>query len=216
MIERLTLKPHVAELSFEKEGHVYRRGGTVLPSVTGIIREARMTPFWNSEPGLRAQVGTWIHDMLHMYWKGTLDEGGLSDAMRLILDSVKEWAKRVGLVVLDHERPLFHSLYLYAGTPDLVGIVRGELAVVDYKWGDPRPADIVQLGGYASLVQNCYEEVGTKKIVGQPLYLKGFSSEIDKAKITGRTMEEAQAVFLAAHSCYRFRLKHGMVEKKTE
>lgn len=205
-----------SRLRFDPEAHIYSLDGTIrLPSVTEIIREARMTPFWNSPPGMKAQIGTWIHDMLKLHFQGTLDDTALSPAMRDILQDVKSWAMDVSLAPIDIETPIFHPWYFYAGKPDLIALVNGIPAVIDWKYGDPRPSDEVQIGGYVEMVRRCYEGADKGPFVGMSIYLKTIATKPHDV-IYGKRLEEATADFLAAQRCYRWRKENNLIERRKD
>ena len=52
--------------------------------------------------------------------------------------------------VLEVEKPLFSTIYNFAGTPDLICIIKGHKCVVDYK-ASMTDLVFIQLGGYAVL-----------------------------------------------------------------
>lgn len=214
------VRDHVAEIRFDEARHRYTRGGIVLPSVTRVLRAMGMSPFGTSPPAVispKMQVGTWIHDMMKLYFNGTLDSEKLSPPMRDILDVTMAWMKEQNLAAYVVEKPLAHSLFWYAGKPDVVcrDFPKDQIIVIDWKWGVPKPIDILQLGGYCEMVRDCYG-FRQGEVIGIPVYIRDLLAGKEPRRIRGKEMENAIAVFLSAHACYKWRLAHGLISSEDE
>ena len=73
------------EIVLDEATHTYRVGGIVYPSVTQIIDPAHFGDEWY------ATRGTYIHQMIEMHVKGTLDEENLDPQLRPYLDAFKKF-----------------------------------------------------------------------------------------------------------------------------
>lgn len=220
MIRTLVPRPHVSALRFDKEAHRYTVLGIPRPSVTRIIAAAGMSPFGSSEPAItspKMQIGKWMHTMLFLHFTGKLDEATLSPAMRLVLDQTKVWFTDNGLEPLVAEVPLVHSLYWYAGTPDLVArsLTVNEIVVIDWKWGVKKACDVIQLGGYVELVRNCYD-LGNTNIIAISGHLKDILAGKHVKAMSGKDLANATGIFLAANACYRWRAAHGRLPQEED
>jgi len=207
----LTPSPHLADLIFDEATHTYTYQGREIPSVTRIIREVGMSSFGNPTGTTRPmQIGKWIHEMLRLDLSNKLDESTLSPIMKMILNDVRAWAKRIDLKSLVLETPLVHSLYRFSGTPDLIGLAEEKLTIFDWKWGEPRPSDLVQLAGYWLLALNCYEDLPRPGQI-MPVYLKALSRGQDPKAIHGQDFIESISMFSSAQMIYRWKEKHRML-----
>ena len=80
------------------------------------------------------------------------------DSATLCLNSFHEWRKSHTLEVIHVEKPLISEIYRYGGTPDFLGLVNGELELMDFKtsngiWNDY----YYQLASYRQLeIENGY------------------------------------------------------------
>jgi hypothetical protein len=88
------------------------------------------------------------------------------DSATLCLNSFHEWRKAHTLEVIHVEKPLISEIYRYGGTPDFLGLVNGELELMDFKtsngiWNDY----YYQLASYRQLeIENGYN-VETARIL---------------------------------------------------
>ena len=88
------------------------------------------------------------------------------DSATLCLNSFHEWRKSHTLEVIHVEKPLISEIYRYGGTPDFLGLVNGELELMDFKtsngiWNDY----YYQLASYRQLeIENGYN-VETARIL---------------------------------------------------
>lgn len=209
----LPLTDHAKKVVFDRVAHRYTIDGRPLSSVTRILREQGMSPFGTGEPSVvttKMQIGTWLHNMLCLHFLDRLNENSISPAMLEVLEAVKGWVKEQSLIPLAVEVPLAHSLYWYAGTPDLVAMKDDKVVVIDWKWGVPKPMDILQLGGYVELACNCYQ-FNQKQMVAAPVYLKDLLVGRNVRKIHGVDLHNAVGTFLAANACHRWRIANGML-----
>jgi hypothetical protein len=141
-------------LELDLERHVYTYDGQRVSGVSevltglGIVERVWFTEF------ARAR-GTAVHLALEYLLTGTLDwttldpriEPYVRAAVRFLEDA------QVGENGRIVERPVYHSMLRYAGTPDLVAEVFGERCVIDWKSGGTGAAGLAT-AAYEMAVRN--------------------------------------------------------------
>lgn len=142
-------------LKFDSAGHVYTWQGAPVPGVTDVIRSALGDPFANVPPLVleyKRTLGVAAHLACHLDDAGELDDASVHPEVRPRLEAWRAFRREFPFEVFASERPLYHTLYGYAGTPDR-GIVTAASwrAVVDLKTGLPGPAAALQTAAYAQL-----------------------------------------------------------------
>lgn len=124
------------QLVFEPEGHVYRIGGQVVPSVTQLLDDAGLTVDYAAIPpatlrharlrGLHVDACCDLLDEDALDWSSVHPE---------CVPYVEAWARfraDTGYAPAAGQVPLYHPLG-YAGTADSVGTLRGQWVVVERK-----------------------------------------------------------------------------------
>ena len=77
--------------------------------------------------------GKAIHKTIELDVRGDLDEDNLPEWLQPVLAQWRKFCSDTGFKVIDSEKRLYHPTYDYAGTEDLFGELRSELAYVDVK-----------------------------------------------------------------------------------
>lgn len=139
-------------LVFEPASHTYTLDGTVLPSVTGVLRASGLIDFSQIPPATleaaRAR-GSRVHAAIHYLNEGDLDWSTVDDADRPRIQAWATFLQQRKFVILNAEFRLFSRRYGYAGTGDVVGLLDGRLALCDFKTGSPDDcAAELQLAAY--------------------------------------------------------------------
>jgi len=144
-----------ALLEFDQEHHRYLYDGVSVPSVTQVLRE--LHPFAGVSPDVleaAAERGTHVHQACWYFDEADLDEDELTPKVRGYLQGWKRFTLDADPIWSAIEKPLFHPLLRYAGTPDRFGelTIKGRhipLAQVDIKTGlDAHPCWGVQTMAY--------------------------------------------------------------------
>lgn len=143
-------------LKFDSVGHRYTWQGAPVPGVTDVIRSALGDPFANVPPlvlEFKRTLGVAAHLACHLDDAGELDDASVHPEVRPRLEAWRAFRREFPFTVFASERPLYHTLYGYAGTPDRGIVVNGGKwhAVVDLKTGFPGPAAALQLAAYERL-----------------------------------------------------------------
>jgi hypothetical protein len=152
-------------LEFIADTHTYKKDGVVIPSVTQIIGEWQLTEVYGVEYYYNIYSGAVLaadrfteardfgraaHAMNALYLMGSLDQSALHPSLIPVLDQFDTWLRTFNVEPVLIETPLYSEKHQYAGTPDLVCLVKKRLAIVDYKTGDYAMAG-PQLAGYDQL-----------------------------------------------------------------
>lgn len=137
------------DLNFDPATHTYTVGGVVVPSVTRILRP--LTDFSHVPPDVLARAaafGTAVHRMIYLEEGGDLDEEALDPILRPWLNAWRKWRTETKLLVIDRERPVYHPVMQYAGTIDMLAMIRGYPVILDIKTGIKSPAAGAQTWAY--------------------------------------------------------------------
>lgn len=172
-----TFLPHVAELEFDEENHIYRVRGEILPSVTGVLKEEGLAVYGNGAGSSWAmQVGTWVHRAVEWHERGTLDDGDLPSGIRKFITSWERFKDATGFEPIKElmELRLWHPEQRFGGTPDIPGRMGKKFVLVDLKTGSPRKSDLVQVGAYWGLLRDSIMElkVSFAPAEGRVVYLR--------------------------------------------
>lgn len=129
----------MTQLLFDESSHRYTVGGTVLPSVTQILKPLYA---FNGIPEhalqAKAALGTAVHRACELLDNDDLDQeteegqAGLEPIAGYLAGYVKFKAE-VQPVVLENETRLFHPTHMYAGTIDRRYTINRDLWDVDLK-----------------------------------------------------------------------------------
>lgn len=141
-------------LTFNPKSHEYRYNGVVVPSVTQILQP--LMDFSMVKPHILEAAsarGTAVHKMTELYDANDLDESMLTEEMRLYLLAYKRFLDDCAFKPVLREQRLYHTMG-FSGTPDLGGLVRGRMAVIDIKsmFNPGSPVIGVQLAAYKELI----------------------------------------------------------------
>lgn len=154
-------------LTFDAESHTYRWCGALVPNVTRII--APLTDYSRIPPDVLERArrqGTEIHKMVELSCKGTLDVDDIMtrEALAWLRPYLQAWRKFVletGFELWESEQKVFHGGFHYAGTLDLVGLMKKT------KLRDPALLDVKRsfYAGRAIGVQTAgYEEARNREV----------------------------------------------------
>lgn len=183
------------KLEFDAKDHIYRFGGVVVPSVTTILAGTGFIDTkWSNDAAM--QRGSDVHALCQFY-----DEGDYSEAeadrlgLKGYVDAYIKFLAETRFEIRDIERPLYHEVLRYAGTPDRVGVMNGNFTVVDLKTGVPARWHGYQLGAYAMLV----DPIAHASMFRYSLYLAADGTY----KMERFTYKNDAKVFTAALTVFR-------------
>lgn len=157
------------------------KDGTRVPSVTtitGRFKESGGLLYWAFEQGASglvrslddakqpaADIGTAVHEAVELHTMGKRDdECRAVFETRFPFDTEKQakcisgyeaylaWAKNFKVQIVEREVQLVSEKHRYGGTPDAIGMIGGELVLLDWKTSNAIYSDyLIQLAAYARL-----------------------------------------------------------------
>ena len=104
---------------FDKETHTYTRNGIEYPSVTTILADAGIIQK-DKYPEYAAFMGTDVHKLLQLADEDDLDFGSLTPEQWQHYEAWVKICGYLGLTHPKHEMYVFHDVYKYAGTLDVI------------------------------------------------------------------------------------------------
>lgn len=158
-----------------------------------------------------ANIGTVAHGMVELRINGqdpescenlaTLDDEGKKRA-RNAFAAYERWAAMSNLEVLEQEMQLVSERYRYGGTPDAIGLVGGELCLVDWKTSNGVFSDyLLQLAAYKQL----WEENHPDRPLTGGFHLCRFSKDYgDFAHHYYAELDKAWLMFKHLRAAYEF------------
>lgn len=126
--------PELKELEFEDSTHTYRLNGIVIPSVTTVMKplsDDEYRGISSSTLDNAANKGTEVHNAIENYIKFDFED--ISPEHKGYFDGFKEWWDARKPTVIGSEVRIYHKLFMYAGTLDLLCYIDGKLTLVDFK-----------------------------------------------------------------------------------
>lgn len=155
-------------VSFDEYEHIYALNGwRALGSVTGIMRDHKISADWSQVPGdvlaRKRDIGLAAHAAAHFYDEGDLDRTTIDPAVQPYLEAWVRFVEENDVEPLLLETPLVHPTCHVGGGVDRLAIVHRLQdpalpltvpAVVDIKTGDPDAAAAnVQTAAYEWLIR---------------------------------------------------------------
>jgi len=171
------------------------------PSVTTVLKATGFYG-WMPEDVYYRDRGSFVHEAIAMYLRGTLDESSLSEGVRPFVDSAIEYIQATGYKAEHIELPLMDDIYGYCGCVDA-------LPLRDWKNGGPQYSTTVQISTYYHLAkQNC---LGPGLPISVHLSSKGKMAK--SVPYSMRTVLDEYKVFLSALHVYKARQHHGLLKE---
>lgn len=202
-------------LTFCESDHTYWIGpDRHVPNVTTILESAGFCDFSMVRDDVleRAQIrGRDVHLARHLLDCDRLDWSTVTEEIGAYLESYLAWRRAHPCRVVFSERPLYHSIYRYAGTPDLVIELErphpliGRRPLIDTKGGVKMPEHEIQTAAYEALYNLNAKPL--ERCTGRAaLYLSRDGKP-------GRLVPHREATdfraFQAAHTLYEWRKHHA-------
>lgn len=190
-------------LTFHEPTHRYALDGEVVPSVTQVIKDNRLSETFghvNREVlNRKRDIGKAAHAAAHYYDEGDLDESTVDAEVQPYLEAWKAFVYERKVEMLSLEQLVADPLYRVAGTIDRIARVpgmAGEL-VIDIKTGDPRDAGAnYQTAGYALLAASL-------AVITKPFLIERWSVQLHPERavpysVTPYRSTADRRIFLAA------------------
>lgn len=200
------------KLYFDAEEHEYRLFGRRLPSVTEVLGETGMLPDYSWLDDFYRERGSAVHEAIGLEFFDRLDWNSLDENTRPYVERFRAFVEHIGFRPLVVEQPLASQAYLYAGTPDALGVTRsGEIFFVDWKCGAVEPGHHVQVaGGYMPLLEEAADE-GIVPVTREELArakMAVVSLAQDPPKLHRVERNGHRDVFRSALAVYNWRRNH--------
>lgn len=172
--------------------------------ILDLVNQARQAH--NRVKKTAADIGTEAHDWLAGYWKGmSMPLPPEGEPVRHCIDAAMKWIKEHDAKPYLVERPCYSRRYMITGTPDFIGLVDGEVTVLDYKstkkiW----PEVALQMAPYASMY---LEEHGVEVKNRIAIRMDKVTGEFESRTYGKDTFDPDMDTFLSAFKLYD-RMKH--------
>lgn len=203
----------------------YLADGTRVPGTTTVLgrfKESGALLRWAWKQGKEgrelyetrdeaAAIGTVAHAMVELRINGAdpdscqglseLDGAGKKRA-RNAFRMYETWASMSNLKIIHQEVPLVSETYRFGGTPDAIGLVNGELCLVDWKTSNGVYQDyLLQLAAYRLL----WEELNPDQPLTGGFHLCRFSKDFgDFAHHYYDELDKAKEMFIHLRKAYEF------------
>jgi hypothetical protein len=165
--------------------HVYKCAGVRIPSVTTIIsrfKDSGGLLYWANTQGLegktldearkeQATPGSVAHEMVQAHIHGEISDNPREIKRWSQLDPViygraeasflayLTWERDSAITIRHTECPLVSTKHHFGGTPDAIGLTRGELVLLDWKCTSATyPDHLYQLAAYKLLWEENYPD----------------------------------------------------------
>ena len=147
---RVKPQPQVSSkgLFFDEKAHKYYYDGVPVPSVTGILRDAKVFDYASLNM-MWADRGTAIHTVTELDDAGALDTSKVENPLLGPLEGWRKFKTDTNIEVLAIEEGVYHPIYRYAGKLDRRVMWRGKEGIIDIKSGAKAPWHPIQTMGYA-------------------------------------------------------------------
>lgn len=127
-------------LVFDHDKHEYFLDGDRVPSNTQVLRDSGLImldgiPSFVLDAALKR--GSAVHQLVHYLNEDDLDWSSVDDAYRGYLDAWVAFRQQRELRVDLCEYRVASRTHRVSGTLDLLGLLEGDGALIDYKTGDP-------------------------------------------------------------------------------
>lgn len=141
-------------LTFDSDTHTYFFNGKRVKSVTQIL--AAVTDFSMVQKETlewKRQLGTAVHLATELYDQNDLDFSSIDKNVEPYLDAWAVFKADSGIEILEVEQRIFHPVMMYAGTLDRIGLINGEVAVLDIKTSSTLSKTVgMQLAAYQEAI----------------------------------------------------------------
>lgn len=133
--------------TFDEELHEGRFNGIRVKSVTTILQEEGLIDTtWFTEYG--RLKGSHTHKAILLDSENDLDEATVDEAIRGRLEAFRKFKRETGFKIIESEVRYFNPIYRFTGKPDVLGLLYGKTAVIDYKPWTLQWWTRYQLAGY--------------------------------------------------------------------
>ena len=193
-------------LTIDPESHGYRLDGLPIASVTAILKAAGLGGEYNAVPVEILEAAKVRGRTVHRFceqWDAD-HSTPIPEAYAPYALAYCRFRTQTQFEQIEAEQPVYHPTLHYAGTPDWVGFVNGERAIVDIKTTSVMDHVItaVQTAGYRGARTALLPAEPVERIYG--LHLR----DTGDYRFVEYDAEDAWQTFCAALTIFRFRRRH--------
>lgn len=197
----------MGSLLFDPRIHKYTVNGLKYPSVTEVIQLAGIGTDYSMVPeGILSQkrdLGKFVHEATEYVDMGA--EVPYYPGADGYIQAYRKFKNDYNFEPIEAELQIFHKTLRYAGTIDRVGLIRSNLAIIDFK--TVATIDLCSVGPQTAAYEEAYKLMtGIKKRL--PRYTLQLKPDGTYKFVQCKDKEDFQA-FLSALNIYRWREKHG-------
>ena len=201
------------EFVADRKAHIYKLGGEKIDSVTDVLGDLGIIETeWFTEDSCARGVA--VHTACHFWDEGDLVweslapiEDALQQPIRAYVKAWIRFRRETGFIPTVIEKPIYHPLYHYAGTPDRLGTFpnqKGE-ALLDLKTGKAAAWTGLQTGAYN-------EALGPAKIGWRRRYAVELMDNADFRLVPFTDLSDGKT-FLSMYITHRWGKKHGQFNR---
>lgn len=186
------------------ENHIYMLDGQTFngPSVTQVLKACGFYG-WTPDDAYYLDRGTFTHEAIALYLKGSLDESTLAEGIKPFVESAILYIEASGYKADHVELPLMDNIYGFCGCVDA-------LPLRDWKNGGPCYSTTVQIATYFNLAMNN----GLTPELPLSVHLSGKGKMATVEPYSMQTIREEYKTFLSALHVYQKRKHHGLLPKE--
>lgn len=123
-----------SELQFEEDTHTYKLNGSIIPSVTQLMKPLSDAVYGTVNDfalDMAATRGTAVHNAIENYLLFGIED--IQQEYEGYLEAFKKWFEKYKPLVIATEIKVYHKIMRYAGTADLIVEIDGQKILIDLK-----------------------------------------------------------------------------------
>lgn len=160
--------PKFDDMRFDERTHIYKVGAEELPSVTTLMKPLSESIYGTIDPAVlnkAANRGTAVHNAIENFLRYRIED--IPEEFKGYFEGFKAFEKEYNPKVISPEMQMYHKIYRYAGTADLLCEINGEKVLIDYKTTSKINEMLVsvQLEAYAKALGSWGVEVNKKGVL---------------------------------------------------
>lgn len=198
-------EPKAGCLQFDDASHTYRLDGEVLPSVTQVLKAARLIDYSMIPQEIlqaAAERGTAVHQALEGIDNGLAEPANVAPAIAGYVEAALRFYLEAQFEPTLVEYRNYHKGWRYAGTLDRLGTMAGCQTILDFKTGILLPGHGLQLAAYLAMLPEPrrYRRIAVKLSEDGSYHVEEYRAADYRRDIR---------IFLSALDCWRWKESQG-------